>query len=359
MKETRFRIAIVGCGDIGNSAAIVTRLNPRIKAVTACDSNGERAAAFARRHRIPGWETDYTLMVKKGGFDAVYLAVPHHLHFNMIKTAVVEGYPVLVEKPVTRTLQEGREAVNLAAEYGVKLGVNYQRRYSSGCYRLARAVQNNDLGRVNLVRINIPWLREIDYFDKAPWHASLEAAGGGTLITQGSHYLDIAMWALRDDPPVSALGATAQRRFTRMSGPSADSIEVEDLASGIVELESGAQIQICSSMIASSEQAVSIEVYGDKGTANFRDRPWPGVRFRDTHVKYRKTPVRAAHPMLASFEGFRQWIVNDKPFLIPAVETLPALAAVEAIYASAQSGRREDIKREFNPPGPSHPGKDS
>lgn len=352
MKDTKFKLAIVGCGDIGKSAATVARLNPRMKAVIACDISGTRAAAFARRHHIPDWEIDYTLMLKKGGFDAVYLAVPHNLHFDMIKAAVLEGYPILVEKPVTRTLEEGRRAVNLAAEYGVKLGVNYQRRYSPGCYRLARSVQNGNLGTVNLVRINIPWRRKITYFDKAPWHASLAAGGGGTLITQGSHYLDIALWALSGDPPATAMGVTAQRKFTGMNGPPERAIEVEDLASGIIQTESGVQIQICSSMMASSEQAVAIEVYGDKGTATYSDRPWSHVRFRDTCVKYHRSPIWALNPMQASLEGFRRWVKYNEPFLIPAAETLPTLAAVEAIYTSSESGKKEIISTVFNPPGP-------
>ena len=108
-------------------------------------------------------------------------------------------------------------------------------------------------------------------------------------------------------------------------------------------MESGALIQISSSMVASSEQPVSIEVYGEKGTASYGSWPLPHVRFRDVAVRGEKPPQRGVHALQRSLEGFRAWIMDDVPYLIPAAEALPVLAAVEALYRSAKTGRREPI----------------
>ena len=99
-----------------------------------------------------------------------------------------------------------------AAEQDIKLGVNYQYRYDGGCYRLARAVQAGAIGRVVYARINVPWHRDRSYFEGATWHQFLAQAGGGTLLTQASHLVDIALWSI-GSPPVSASGYTARQVF--------------------------------------------------------------------------------------------------------------------------------------------------
>jgi predicted dehydrogenase len=130
----------------------------------------------------------------------------------------------------------------------------------------------------------------------------------------------------------------ARRRFK--------DVEVEDLAHGILEMEDGALIQISSSMIANPEQAQTIEVYGERGTARYSDRPLPHVRFKGTRVRKQRPPISGFHALQRSIEGFRSWVMEDMPYLIPAEQSLPVLAAVEAIYRSAQSGQVRDGKRE-------------
>ena len=341
-------LSIVGCGGIADFMALLARITPGVQLAAACDISRDRAEAFARKHKIPAVYTDFAEMMAAGGhlapgFLAVYLAVPHNLHFEMIQSAVDAGYQVFSEKPITRTFAEGQEIVAYAAEKGVKIGVNYQYRYDSGCHRLARAVQAGALGQVLYARINIPWHREQDYFDDSPWHKTLAQAGGGTLITQGSHLVDIVLWAV-GSPPVAVTGLTAKKIFT--------DVEVEDFAAGTIELENGAIIQITSSMVAATEQPVSIEIYGDKGTAVYTRNPWPRVKFvmkrnrvfGRNRVSAVKPPQSGFHALHRSLKGFRDWILKDEPYLIPGEEALPALQVVEAIYQSAQTGQRVAIK---------------
>ncbi len=327
-------LGIVGCGDIAGYIAWFARLNRRIQLAACCDVSTERADDFARRHRIPQAYTSYSQMLEQEALDAVYLAVPHHLHHEMLDGTIQAGLPALVEKPITRTLEEGIRIVQQAQAGGVRVGVNYQYRYDSGCYALTRAVQQGVLGAIHYARCNLPWHRETDYFQQAAWHAKLAQAGGGTLITQGSHLIDILLWAL-DDLPQTVAGFTARRRFR--------DVEVEDLAQATIRMESGALLQVCSSMAAKTEQALSIEVYGEEGTALYSDRPLPHTKFRGVRVKRARPPHRGVHALQRSLEGFRAWVVDGQPYLIPALQALPALAVVEAIYRSAQSGQQEAV----------------
>jgi len=328
-------LGMVGCGDIAGYTAFFARLNRGIKIATCCDISKQRAEAFARRHGIKGVFTDYAAMLSQASLDAVYLAVPHNLHFEMIKRALESGRHVLVEKPVTRTLAEGVEIVRAAQKSGLRLAVNYQYRYDTGIYRLARAAQGGQLGEIRYARINVPWHRERIYFEGSPWHKTVAQAGGGTLITQGSHFLDAVLWACQGHPPVSVAGMTAQRVFK--------DVEVEDLAVGVIELESGALIDVCSSMAAAKEKAVTVQVYGSQASAVYTDRPLPRVRFTGARVKAPNVPVFGFHALQLSIEGFRRWVAGGQPHLAAYGESLPVLAAVEAFYRSAQTGKREKI----------------
>jgi UDP-N-acetyl-2-amino-2-deoxyglucuronate dehydrogenase len=331
---TKLNLAIVGCGDIAGFTALVSRLVPQVTLSACCDVNGERAQTFAKRHRISKVFTDYNELLEKSNTDAVYLAVPHHLHYEMILSAIKAGKPIFVEKPVTRILEEGKK---LIIEIGnTKVGVNYQYRYDRGCYALARTVQNGVLGKIHSIRINIPWHRKQSYFDNAIWHKTIAQAGGGTLITQGSHFLDVALWAL-GEKPVSAMGYAKTPIFD---------MEVDTLTHGVVETEGGTLISVVSSMVAATEQKVTIEAYGERGTAIYGDRPRPHVKFIGTKARTERPPEWGVHALQRSLSGFTNWILNDKPFLVPAASTIPVLTAVDAIYRSAGSGNRVELKSE-------------
>ena len=328
---SKLKLAIVGCGDIAGYTALVSKVVRRVKLAACCDVNAERARAFAARYRIQQIFTDYTALLAQAACDAVYLAVPHFLHYEMIVAALNAGKAVFVEKPVTRTLAEARELIGLVGNR--KVGVNYQNRYDGGCYSLARAIQSGVMGSIYSIRINVPWHRTQSYFDQAAWHTTIAQAGGGTLITQGSHYLDVALWAV-GEAPVSAMGYVATPGFD---------VEVDTLAHGIVETSGGTLINIASTMAAAQEQAVTIEAYGEHGTARYSNQPRSTVKFSGVKVRRERPPQRGVHALQRSLAGFAEWVLDDKPFLIPADNTLPVLAAVDGIYHSAQSGQRVTI----------------
>lgn len=330
----RLRLGVVGCGDIAGYMALFARLNRGLTLAACCDSSPEAAHRFAARFKIPHAYTDYHDLLAQPDLDAVYLAVPHFLHTEMLLAAIAAGRHVLVEKPITHDLDEARAVVQAADAAGVKVGVNYQYRYDSGCYALAMAARQGDLGELLYARGNLAWQRTPAYFEKGPWRGRLAQAGGGTLLTQGSHMLDILLWAM-GSPPVSALGVTTRRRFK--------DVEVEDLAQGTLELASGALVQISSSMVATPEQALAFEVYGAAGTARYTDRPRPHVRFLGVRPRRARPPVGGLHALQRSLEAFRQWVVDGRPYLAPAAAALPVLAAVTALYRSAESGRKEPV----------------
>jgi predicted dehydrogenase len=199
---------------------------------------------------------------------------------------------------------------------------------------LAQAVQQGYLGDVFHVRTNVPWSRQDTYFSGAAWHASLEQSGGGTLLTQGSHFLDIVLWAL-GQKPVSVEGMIRQVKFK--------DVEVEDQALGLVTFERGTTLQIHSTMAAAVEGSVSIEVYGEKGTARYTNRPFPKVRFIGVKPPAFRLPRFGIHALQRSLIGFCDWVLAGTPYLTPIEQALPVLAVTDAIYQSAASGEKIKI----------------
>ncbi len=333
----KVKLAIIGCGEIAQFTALFGRLSRRILMTVACDVDVERAKRFAKRYGIPQTEHDYA-EVLASDVDAVYLAVPHNLHFEMIKAAIEAKKAVFVEKPVTRTYSEGVEICRLVELAQGKVAVNYQYRYDSGCYAMVRAAQSGKLGKIFAIRINVPWHRQEDYFEKSVWHQKISSAGGGTLITQGSHFLDIALWALGSQP-ISAVGYTKQRKFKN--------VEVEDLAQGIVEMSDGALIQISTTMASASEQAATIEIYAEKASAVYSNKPWPNVKFIGVNIHKQLPLIWGVHALQRSLEGFGKWIQTGDPHLVSVRESLLALSVVEAIYRSAKTGQKTVVENQL------------
>ncbi len=335
----KFRLGIVGCGDISRYIALGVKMNPRIAISSCADVSEEARCGYARKHRVPCSFDDYRKMFDSGGMDAVYLAVPHHLHHPMIAAAVERGLPVLCEKPVATTLEDAMDICAISRKRGVKVGINYQYRYDNAGYALARAAQKGDLGEIMYGRCNLPWFRDEDYFDLGQWRIRLATAGGGTLITQASHLLDLLLWAMKGRSPVAAVGMKARRKFR--------DVEVEDLCAGSIEMDDGALISLTSSMVSVPEQPVSVEVYGSRGTGIYTGPERPKVRFAGVKVRKEKPGIFAFHALFRCLEAFRRWVRDDGPFLNSVEQSLPVLASVLAVYKSADSGKREPVDRRY------------
>ena len=131
-------------------------------------------------------------------------------------------------------------------------------------------------------------------------------------------------------------------------------VEVEDLCLGIIEMENGSALQVSSTMVAAPEQAISIEIYGSKGTGIYKGGLLPKASFKGVKVKKEMPPVKGVHALFASLEGFRQWIAGTAPYLMPVENSLPVLAAVQALYRSSETGKKEPVDGRYCSTGETH-----
>lgn len=323
------RVAVVGLGDIGRFVAGFLRVDPGFVPQIVVDLDATRAKAGASRFRFREWSTDYDRALASAEVDAVYLGVPHHLHHSMILRSIEAGKPVLCEKPIATTVPHALEIATESRLRAVPVAINYQYRFDPAAARMIQAVRCGSLGAIHSIRCLVPWHRETPYFARSPWHASLASSGGGTLLTQGSHAIDLALQAVAAAPK-QAVCRTANHCFP--------DVEVEDSAYAMITCENGTTIDVISTMCASPERPLQVEVYGDAGTAHYRGAGARRLRLRAPSPPPAPTIPRGLHPLHRSMRAFRDWLITGVPSAHTAESTIPVLRAIIACYDSAQAG---------------------
>ncbi len=318
---------------------LVSRIIKNTRIVAAVDLDLDRAIKIAgKKHAY----NDIEEMYKNEKIDAVYISTPHHLHKPMIKQAFEHGKHILCEKPVGVSIDDARDIRDLDLQYpDLKLGFNYNYRYDHNCYRLVKAIHDDHLDEIYYANCNIFFSRDDSYFEKGPWRTKKETAGGGTLLVQGSHMVDIMIWAL--GKPRSVIGKIDTMKFKN--------IEVEDFALGIIEFENGVYAQINDSTFVKPpydmfKEKVELEIFGKRGRCYYRG-PWPKSSLTWKGVKkYKiKKDTKGFSHFGRSVKAFGEWILNDKPYFNTIDQSSKALFLISALYKSSDSGRKESIEK--------------
>lgn len=330
------RFGVIGCGDIAKDMLLVFKLTRGVTVSALCDINEERLTRQGKRFKNAVLFIDYAKMLKEADIDAVYIALPHFLHYPVMKKAIEAGKHILCEKPITIDVNNAMEIVRDAEYQNLKVAVNYQYRYDKNCYRLVQAVKNGHLGKINFIRCSVPWSRDKSYFDKAPWHASLEKSGGGTLLTQGSHLLDIILW-MSGCGVKKAEGVCRKLKFKEA--------ETEDFCFAELELENGIPVQFLSTMAAPVEGKVRLEVYGEDGYGEYTKKINSKVKFKGFRSPVYKYGRPAVHAVQKGLRDFRDSITSGKEHLCPGEEAIKVLKAVKQIYESSEGVYRERISK--------------
>lgn len=219
---------IVGCGVIGPVHARAVAALPNAHLVAVTDVSQGRARALADSHGA-AWDADLGALLARPDVDVVSVCVPSGLHAEVGIRAAQAGKHLVIEKPVDVTVAAADRLLGAAAEAGVKLTVISQHRFAPGVRRLRELVQAGRLGRLTLGEAAVKWYRSQGYYDSGGWRGTRALDGGGALMNQGIHYLDLLCWMMGPVAEVTALCATQ-----------AHEIEVEDVALALLRFESGA-----------------------------------------------------------------------------------------------------------------------
>ncbi len=230
MSDT-LRVGIIGLGGISR-VHITNLLNMQnAKIVAVCDINKERLAAAVEKTGADGY-ADWHDVIAREDVDIIHVLTPHYLHAPMSIEALKAGKHVLTEKPMATTLEDAKKMIEAADSAKGTLNVIFQNRYNASSVAIRNMIENGELGKFICARASVCWHREAPYYTESGWRGSLETEGGGTLINQAIHTLDL----------LSYLGGPIRRVLGHVSTDLLrDSIEVEDNCHAVFEYESGAR----------------------------------------------------------------------------------------------------------------------
>lgn len=253
---TRIRTAIVGCGKVGHTHALALSTLPQSEFVAVCDHDPDRAATFAARYGVRAF-TDVGEMVRQGEVDAVAICTPHPIHVQPTVAAAQAGAHVLVEKPLAASLADCDTMTAATEAAGVRLGVVSQRRWYPPVRRVRNAIDAGKIGRPVLGMVAMLGWRDEKYYRSDPWRGKWAEEGGGVLVNQAPHQLDLLLWYMG---PIAEL-------FAYWDNHNHPYIEVEDTAVAALRFRNGAT----GSIVVSNSQKPGIygkvHVHGENGAS--------------------------------------------------------------------------------------------
>lgn len=346
------RVGIVGCGMISRNHIEAFQATPGVDLVGVSDINLARAQAQAQKHDIPAAFGALDDMLVQG-LDIVSVCTPHPIHEDVVVAAAQAGVHVLCEKPIAVDLASAQRMVDVCREAGVTLGVMFQRRFWPAAQRIRRAIDDGTLGSPVLGHVSVQLYRGREYYSKDAWRGTWVSDGGGVLMTQAIHYIDLIQWFM--GKVISVQGAVGTYKH-------GDVIEVEDSATAVLTFESGAMATLNASTAISPSLGIDIRVVGSTGaTAGLCEFPegtegssylWASGSTIDSISTFPKGVE--PNPDLTQINGqlipfhvlqiadFVEAVRDGRPPAVTGEDALAALGIVLAVYESAKIGRPVD-----------------
>jgi|SRR5208282_856563 len=253
----RVRTALIGCGKAGQIQAKALSALPESDFVAVCDSDPARAQAFATRYRSRPY-ADVPAMIEECEVSSVFICTPHPVHARPAIEAARAGAHVLVEKPLAASLEDCDAMIAAAQQNGVKLGVISQRRWYEPVRRMKQAIDSGKIGRPVLGGFTMYSWRDQAYYQSDPWRGKWDTEGGGVLINQSPHMLDLLIW-LMDDQVTEVCGYWANLNHPY--------VEVEDSAVAILRFARGGLGSIVTSLSQKPGIHTKVHIHGSKGSS--------------------------------------------------------------------------------------------
>ncbi|MEM2941552.1 MAG: Gfo/Idh/MocA family oxidoreductase [Thermoproteota archaeon] len=345
MKYIRFGLAGTGTGAELVAKGFKTLSTERVAELSAVFSrNMRRAEAFASKYGVARSYNDYDEMIRNAEIDAVAICTPHYLHHSMGTKAIERGLHVLIDKPLAVNLKESDELISSAEKKGVKLGVILQNRFDDSVMLVKKTVDEGSFGRLLLGTATINWFRNEEYYSGSMWRGKWATEGGGVLINQAIHTIDLLVWIMGD---VEGVWGNTDTLFHR--------IEVEDIAVACLKMKNGALGMISASTAMYPGFPTRLEIYGTDGCALFE-----GFSLKYFMVNRREQLVKPVQTDLASWsrpeavpainhsrlvKDFAQAIIENRKPRVDGREGRKSLEVVMAIYESSRTGRKVFLKK--------------
>ena len=346
----KVKIGVIGLGNMGSSHLQCLNDLETADLVAVCDIVKEKADKFAKKYEAKAYYDGYE-MIKSGDVDAIAIATPHYDHTPLTIAGFEAGLHVLTEKPIAVHKKDAQKMIDAFDKTsGLKFAAMFNQRTSNAHKKIKKLIDDGELGEINRVNwIITDWYRTQAYYNSGGWRATWKGEGGGVLINQCPHQLDLFQWFF--GMPVKVWAKCSLGRF--------HNIEVDDDATAICEFKNGAT----GVFITSTGEAPGtnrLEVIGERGKLLFENGK---IAFTRTEIPvsehlatatlgFGKPPVWNIEIPVPNDRGsqhskvlanYMDAILNDADLIAPAQEGINGLEFGNAILLSGLTGKQIDL----------------
>jgi UDP-N-acetyl-2-amino-2-deoxyglucuronate dehydrogenase len=321
--------AVIGCGDVSVVHLEAIEALPGSQLVAVCDTDPVAAARVSARYGVPAFASHTELLAELRP-DVVHVTTPHDQHVRPAIDCLAAGVNVVIEKPVAHTLADAERLVAAAEQPGApKVGVCFQNRYNMTSQAAAALLTSGQLGRVIGGSATVFWHRPQAYYQSRPWRGEFDRSGGGVLINQAIHMLDLLQWLLGE--------VTEVRGYAGRLAPGSV-IGVEDTAQIVLDHVGGARSVFFATNANAADSPVTLEIVTDAAELFIR---------RNLTVRYSDGRIEVVEERRAASSGRTYWgvshsqliadfydrLADPEPFWISPREALKSLEILTRVYA--------------------------
>jgi predicted dehydrogenase len=297
------KTGIIGCGKVtGIHASALGAISK--SAFTAIYSRDEKKAKeYASRYGVKPY-TNITEMITHENLDMVTICTPHPAHIGPTIEAMRAGANVLIEKPLASSLEDCDAMLAASRETGKKIGIISQRRFYAPCLRLKAAIDAGKIGKPSLGTVAMFGWRNEDYYKSDPWRGKWKEEGGGVLVNQAPHQLDLLQWFM---------GSEVEEVYGTWKNINHPYIEVEDTALAILKFKNGAIANIVVSNSQKPGIFGKVHIHGDNG-ASVGVQTDGGAMFIAGMTSILEPPVNDLWSVPGEENKLKDWIKEDSDF---------------------------------------------
>ena len=351
MENRKIGYAVLGLG-IGMAHAEAAAASEHAELVAVCDLDESRLQKAAALYPSAKLYRDAAALFADPNVDIVSICLPSGMHADYAVMAMEAGKHVLVEKPIDITCRRAARIEEARLRTGMRCGVVLQNRFNLNMYPIRRALAEGRLGNLFLGTFAVKWYRDQRYYDRGGWRGTWEMDGGGSLINQASHTVDLMQWLMGEPVSVSSKTAIADHR-----------IETEDTTVSTLRFKNGALATFVSTTCAYPGVSTEICLYGTEGSIEAdadRLKLWKmktpaGEWDEDEEEEIMLERYGKGNRVAAAAEGKlygHRYVVEDMILAVrdgrdPAVlprEAMKSLAIIEAIYRSEKWDTCADVR---------------
>lgn len=344
-KDRVIRFAVVGVGAVGELHLDSITKARGAELVAICDKNKELLMKQKSKYKVDIY-TDFSEMLRREDIDVVNICTPSGMHGELIEQAARAGKHVICEKPLEISVEKADRAIATCREHGVKLAGILQSRLLPANEKIKRTVEAGRLGDIIMANARILWYRPQEYYDKGGWRGTWQIDGGGALMNQSIHTIDLMQWIAGPVKSVYAKGGTF-----------AHEMEAEDLGIALVTFKNGAVGSITGSTCVYPGLDASIEIVGKKGTIVSRDNQITTWNIQGGNELEESQEILATYgssncgsgasdPMAISnmghilqIEDMVNAILEDREPIVNGEEARKSVAIICGIYESMRTGK--------------------